>query len=122
MPDPQAESTFLSAKLRWNELEEPGSAAQVSWYRKILEARRSYIVPLLEGLADNCGSYQVHGPGRFECEWALRDGRRLRLAANLCAEEAGGFAPAGGDEVVWLEGRQVDGQTLAAWTVRWSLG
>lgn len=122
MPDPQAEATFLSAKLRWNELEEQSSAARVSWYRRVLEARRSQIMPLLEALAENCGSYQVHGPGRFECEWAIRDGRRLRLAANLCAKEAGGFAWAGEDEVIWLEGAQLDGRTLAAWTVRWSLG
>lgn len=122
MPDPQAESTFLSAKLRWQELTESHHAAQVGWYRRVLEARRTRIVPLLTELGERCGSFCVHGPGRFECDWGVRDGRRLRLAANLCVEGSGGFAAVGEDEVLWLEGSALDGQNLGAWTVRWSLG
>jgi malto-oligosyltrehalose trehalohydrolase len=121
MPDPQAESTFLAAKLRWEELDAPDHAAQMNWYRGILEARRRHILPLLDALTEPCGSYEVRGPGRFECEWALRDGRRLHLEANLCAEASGGFSPARERESIWLEGSQADAQTLGAWTVRWSL-
>lgn len=127
MPDPEAESTFLSVKLRWEDLGEPDHAAQVDWYRRILEARRRLILPLLNGLPENCGSYQVRGPGHLECRWSTGDGRQLRLAANLCARPAGGFASEDKNEVIWLEGTQLEPDTLepgtlGAWTVRWSLG
>jgi malto-oligosyltrehalose trehalohydrolase len=122
MPDPQAESTFLSAKLRWEESKEPYHAARLDWYRSILEARRQHILPLLDGLPERCGSYEVQGPGRLECEWVVGDGRRLCLVANLCDEPSGGFRPVEDGELLWLEGSQTDQQTLGAWTVRWWLG
>jgi 1,4-alpha-glucan branching enzyme len=122
MPDPQAESTFLSAKLQWKELEEPNHAAQVDWYGRILKVRRQHILPLLDGRADRRGSCRVQGPGRLACEWELRDGRWLRLAANLCATASDGFAPAAECGPIWLEGAQPDAQTLGAWTVRWLVG
>lgn len=121
MPDPQAESTFLAAKLRWSELDEPYASAQLAWHRRILGVRRERVLPLLEELGDRCGSYDVHGPGRFGCEWELRDGGRLRLAANLCAAAWDGFAPVAEGEVIWLEGSRVDERTLGAWAVRWSI-
>ena len=121
MPDPQEESTFLSARLSWQELEQPFHAAQFRWYQRVLEVRRRQILPLLGELAEDCGRYKVHGPGRFECEWTLCDGRRLQLAGNLCAERDAGFARVGSDEVIWLEGKQLDPQTLGPWTVLWSV-
>jgi maltooligosyltrehalose trehalohydrolase len=122
MPDPQAEATFLSAKLQWKELDEPRHAARVGWYRRILEVRRQHILPLLSGLPDRRGNYEVYGPGSFGCEWEVRDGRRLRLAANLCATESDGFASAAEFATIWLEGSQPGAETLGAWTVRWLMG
>src|SRR5215469_3087836 len=77
-PDPQAESTFLSAKLRWEELNERVHAAQLDWYRRVLAARREHILPLLD-LIDGCGRYRVYGGGQFECEWEVKSGGRLCL-------------------------------------------
>jgi malto-oligosyltrehalose trehalohydrolase len=124
-PDPQAESTFRSAKLHWRELEEPAHASQTDWYRRILEARRKHIVPLLQSFTQNCGRFRALGPGRLAVEWELAEGSTLSLAANLCAEPVCGFPPASG-EALWVEGSlpDADGKCpgkLAAWTTRWSI-
>jgi malto-oligosyltrehalose trehalohydrolase len=119
-PDPQAESTFLSAKLNWNELVDPVRASQIDWYKRILAARRNRVTPLLSGLVQGCGRFKVIDPGRLVAEWELSDGARLFLAANLCHQPSSAFAlaPAG---ILWLEGSQPDSCSLGPWTVRWSL-
>jgi maltooligosyltrehalose trehalohydrolase len=119
-PDPQAESTFLSAKLHWEELNDPLHAAQLDWYQRVLSVRRDRILPLLDDL-EACGSYQVRSGGQLECEWRIKNGDRLRLRANLCATPSNTFTPASLDEVVWLEGSQPEPHSLGAWSVLWSV-
>jgi hypothetical protein len=41
IPDPQSDSTFLAAKLRWDERDHPEHAAWVNFYRRILAVRRA---------------------------------------------------------------------------------
>lgn len=120
-PDPQAESTFLSAKLHWNDLEDPLRASRLDWYRRVLAVRRERIVPLLHSFSERCGSYEVSGVGQFECEWAVGGGGRLNLAANLCAETAKTVPSQVGGDVVWLEGTEHDSGRLGPWTVRWQM-
>ncbi len=119
-PDPQAESTFLSAKLRWEELNHPSHAAQLEWYRRVLAVRQERILPLLDGI-EPCGSSQVHSGGQFECEWTVKDGGHLCLRANLCATPSNAFTPAGPGDVLWLEGSRPNPTTLGPWSVDWSL-
>ena len=119
-PDPQAESTFLSAKLRWEELNEPPHAAQVDWYRRVLSVRRERVLPLLDGI-EPCGPYVVHSGGRFECEWAVKDMGRLRLQANLCATPSHAFTPADPGDELWLEGSRPALGVLGPWSVEWAL-
>ena len=116
-PDPQAESTFLSAKLRWEALNEPAHAAQLEWYRRVLAVRRERILPLLEGL-EPCATRRVFRGGQFECEWRVTGGR-LCVQANLCSTASEAFTPAGPGKVLWLEGTTPDAEVLGAWTVRW---
>lgn len=118
-PDPQAESTFLSAKLHWEELDDPAHAAQWEWYRRVLSVRRERILPLLNGLTERCGIWQVTAVGQFDCEWTVRDGR-LCLRANLCALAATAELPDPEAEVIWQEGTVADGH-LGPWSVRWEL-
>ena len=40
VPDPQAESTFTSAKLRWDERDGEGHRRMLAWYRTLLALRR----------------------------------------------------------------------------------
>ncbi|HVG27710.1 MAG TPA: malto-oligosyltrehalose trehalohydrolase [Acidobacteriaceae bacterium] len=117
-PDPQAESTFRSAKLHWEELEDPAHAAQVRWYGTILALRRERLVPLLRGLVGSCGTHEVLGPGRLKAEWQLSNGAQLSLAANLCGETSGGFGAARGTPL-WVEGTEAEDGRLGPWTVRW---
>ena len=118
-PDPQAESTFLSAKLHWEELNDSSHAAQLDWYQRVLSVRRERILPLLDNV-EACGNYAVHSGGQFTCEWTLKDGTRLCLRANLCAAPSNGFSAGLGEEL-WLEGSQPDPHMLGAWSVRWSI-
>lgn len=119
-PDPQAEATFLAAKLPWQELGEPLHAARLDWYRSVLAVRRERIQPLLDRL-EPCGTYRVHSGGRFECEWTVNPASRLCLRANLCASASGGFTQANQCEVLWLEGSRSDELTLGPWSALWTL-
>jgi maltooligosyltrehalose trehalohydrolase len=119
-PDPQAESTFLASKLRWEELTDPLHAGQFDWYRRVLAIRRERILPLLDGI-EPCGTYQVHSGGQFQCEWEMKNGGRLSLRANLCAGPSNAFGPAALGELLWLEGSQPDAASLGPWSVCWSL-
>ncbi|HEY4009895.1 MAG TPA: malto-oligosyltrehalose trehalohydrolase [Acidobacteriaceae bacterium] len=120
-PDPQAESTFLSAKLHWEELGDPAHAAQIDWYRGLLAVRRQRIVPLLDGLTERCGDRHVYGPGQFECQWTLRPKGRLCLRANLCDAASTVFGARAPGEVLWLEGSEAESGELGPWSVRWAI-
>lgn len=120
-PNPQAESTFRSAQLRWDELERPEAKAWMEMYTRLLAVRRERIVPLLVGLGERCGKYRVVGPGGLAIEWKLAGDRRLRLDANLWHAARGGFEGAAG-EVIWGAGEASGGEELGAWNVRWCLG
>jgi malto-oligosyltrehalose trehalohydrolase len=119
-PDPQAEATFLSAKLRWEEVSDPPHAAQLDWYRRVLAVRRERILPLLNGI-EPCGTYLVHSGGQFECEWKMKHGGRLCLQANLCAAPSNAITPAGRGDVLLLQGSQQSSRKLGPWSVQWTL-
>lgn len=124
-PNCQAESTFRSAQLCWEELDEANHRAWFTMYRQLLKLRRERIVPLLGGLSGRCGQYQVLGPGALKCVWTLAGGAKLHLQANLWHEAREGFGPTEGD-VLWTEGTMSEGtnsdaDVLGAWAVRWSL-
>ena len=119
-PNCQAESTFRSAQLNWDELTGPSHAAWLDLYRQLLAIRQQAIVPLLQGLCQRCGHYKVLGPGALHIMWTLAGEVRLTLAANLWHEPREGFGEAGG-QVLWLEGSEPQPGVLGAWSVRWSL-
>jgi malto-oligosyltrehalose trehalohydrolase len=121
IPDPQAESTFLAAKLRWEELDDPAHAARLEWYRRVLAVRREQILPLLSGLTERCGTYQVTAVGQFECEWMVRDGRRLCLRANLSVAPSQQQTTRGTGDLLWLEGSEDGDGHLGPWSVRWEM-
>ena len=118
-PDPQAESTFRSAQLRWEESEHGIHSEWLAWYKRILAVRREQIIPLLSGLSKTSGEYQVISAGLLRVSWELRAGKRLHLAANLCATETENFPETKG-EVIWIEGSQ-QGTKAGPWSVRWSI-
>jgi malto-oligosyltrehalose trehalohydrolase len=120
IPDPLAEATFLSAKLRWHALEDAAHAASLEWYRRILAVRRAVIVPSLGEMGGNAGSYEAIGQGAVAVRWNLGAKGELRLAANLSAAAVTGFPEACG-QVIWREGDAGPGGRFGAWSVRWTL-
>ncbi len=119
-PNCQAESTFRSAQLKWEELDQPEHEAWLTLYRELLRVRRERITPLLGRLSARCGKYRVLGPGGLTIEWTLAGDKHLRLDANLWHEARGGFDAVRGAEI-WVEGQVLEAGALGAWTVRWSL-
>ena len=121
-PDPQAESTFLSAKLKWEEMDDAAHAAWPDWYADILRIRLEKIAPLISRLGGRCGLPRVLGPNAFEVSWTLKDDRVLRLSANLRPWQWNGFtALADGTETIWVEGAAWSATELGPYSVRWSL-
>ncbi len=119
VPDPLAESTFLSSKLKWREIEQEPHGSNLQWYRDALAARKRHVVPHLSRLHSTAGEFQVPGSRQFRVHWRLSD-VELSLEANLSNEVSALFEPPQG-EVFWLEGSSPSEDTLGAWSVRWSL-
>ena len=116
IPDPQADSTFSSAKLDWNEITEPDHAAMLDWYRRVIATRRAKLGPVLPAI-DRGGTYKVVGDAAVTVVWQAGAGQ-LQLDANLKDRAQAGFGVAAGT-VVWQEG-EADGASLGPWSVRWT--
>ena len=119
-PDPQKESTFNSAKLKWSDLKKPAHATWLSFYRELIALRRKEIIPLLATVSEYSGTHQVVGLGAWVCTWNLAGGARLHLAVNLCACERDGIPQQPG-ELLRLQGSEPKPGTLGPWTVRFKL-
>lgn len=112
IPDPQAEETFESSKLVWDEISQPEHREWLDWYRQILARRREAIVPLIERIRHG-GTFEVVGDAAVVVRWGLEGGTELVLAANLSAVPVR-HLPAPEGEVIWEELGPG-----GAWTVRW---
>jgi 1,4-alpha-glucan branching enzyme len=118
IPDPQAEATFLSAKLVWNEHGHAGHCEWLDWYRRILLCRRELIAGLSDQI-EHGGVFGIIGQSAVLVRWSLRGDRELRLAVNLSDAAVSGF-PVRAEDVIWEEGLSTDeGRTLHPWCVRW---
>jgi malto-oligosyltrehalose trehalohydrolase len=118
-PDPQAEATFRSAQLKWDEVSHLPHSAWLEWYTRMLHLRMQNVVPLLSEVARSCGKGEVVAPGAFAITWHLANQSKLHLAANLSREPRGGF-PAERGRVIWSQGVE-DPRRFAAWAVRWTI-
>ena len=83
IPDPTAISTFAMSRLDWAELSEAPHSHWLARYRRLLEIRRSEIVPRLSGMPPFAGSYQTLGPRAVIVQWQMGDGSGLLLLANF---------------------------------------
>ena len=119
MPDPQAEGTFLAAKLRWADLDEPAHRDWLSWYQSVLSVRREAIAPLLMRIGIDQASHQVVAPRALTICWRLEGGGELRLAANLGERQWEFPQPPG--EVLWQQGPGWKNGSMGPWSVIWSM-
>lgn len=115
IPDPNAESSFLASKLRWEERDTPPHGSCLTQVRRLLALRQSLLVPRLSG---------QRGAGRFYCEgetlrveWTLGSAPgegtcpRLHLLAHFGANPVAGIAPPRG-ETIYSAGVDTDGRAL----------
>jgi maltooligosyltrehalose trehalohydrolase len=112
IPDPLAETTFLSAKLDWPRAAETGHAEMLALYRHLTLLRHRHIVPLL-AVQNAYGRVERFGAGGLAVRWQLA-GRDLRLIANLGDRPAGGY-PAETGTAIYRSHQS--GATLPPWFV-----
>ena len=120
IPDPLAESTFQSGKLKWEEMTQPDQAECLGRHRDLIAIRQREIAPLLTQIRGNAGSFDVVGPGAVVVKWAINDNRELRLYANLCDRPKDSFPEPEG-RVLWHQGPEIQGSNFGPWTVHWTL-
>jgi malto-oligosyltrehalose trehalohydrolase len=118
IPDPQAEATFLSAKLDWNDLDQGFHAEVFARYQRLLAVRHAHILPLLTEIR-SAGRYTVLGAGVVLINW-IAGKVNLVLTANLSDTPFLGIPQVGG-EVIWQEGEPTGTGCAPAWFVRWSV-
>jgi malto-oligosyltrehalose trehalohydrolase len=118
IPDPQAEATFESSKLRWAELRDPAHLDLLEWYRRILRCRRERIIPLLTHI-ESGGTFETLAPGAVRVSWAVGRSGSLVLVANLSGAAVSGLvAPTAA--LLWAEGGAgATGSVLPPWSVGW---
>jgi malto-oligosyltrehalose trehalohydrolase len=119
IPDPTAEETFLSAKLRWDEAGQGIHAEWRDWYRRVLAVRQAEIIPRLKDVGANSGSYEILDDLAVRVRWSLGGGTELVLTANLKAEPLTAVELPQG-RVLWSEGSAETGG-LGPWSVVWTL-
>ncbi len=121
IPDPSAESTFLTSKLDWSCLSQEKHASELDFYRTLLAIRRRKIVPLipkLEGARTN--AFAVGGYG-LVVNWPSLAGE-LTLMANLGPQQLSGF-PAAAGKLLYLttEPGPLAKGIMQDWSVAWYL-
>jgi malto-oligosyltrehalose trehalohydrolase len=116
VPDPLDLSTFRSAKLDWDSLNEEAGRQRLALVRDLLTVRRREIMPRLANVA--FGEAHAADNGLLTASWQLGDGARLLLRANLSTAEVtdnsrkeGVIAICGGPP----------GDVLPPWSVFWCL-
>jgi maltooligosyltrehalose trehalohydrolase len=111
IPDPLAESTFVSAKLNWSAVDPD----RVAHYRALIAARQEFVVPLLPDITRG-GSADCYGAEAVQVRWQA-GARVLALTANLSSRRVDIPEPHG--RTIWSEGDTIP--ALGPWSVRWSL-
>jgi maltooligosyltrehalose trehalohydrolase len=116
VPDPLDLSTFRSAKLDWDSLDEEAGRQRLALVRDLLTVRRREIIPRLANAA--FGEAHAGDNGLLTASWQLGDGTRLLLRANLStaevtnkSREESAIAICGGPP----------GNVLPPWSVFWCL-
>jgi maltooligosyltrehalose trehalohydrolase len=103
IPDPNAESTFMASKLKWEEREQGVHAQWLSHIRELLAVRHRSVVPRLAGQRSG-GRYWRDGEA-LRVEWTIGGATasaahaRLQLVAHFGKTPVEGIAPLGGESL-----------------------
>lgn len=119
IPDPNAPETFETSRPP----EEPDarSAKFRAFVKRLLELRRTRIVPLLEAPPENSGQWRRRGACGLRVDWRLSGGAALSLVANLGDEaEAAPALCEAPTLFAWPEDAGAGGE-MPPWSVVWFL-
>ena len=117
VPDPLEASTFRSAVLDWDKLDEATGKKRLALVRELLAIRRREIVPRLAGAT--FGDAQTADNGLLTAHWRMGDGATLQLSANLSENE---MTRAPGRTTGGLIWGNDTGETMSSLSVLWHLG
>jgi maltooligosyltrehalose trehalohydrolase len=97
IPDPNAESTFICSKLRWQERLDSPHRAQLDFTRELLALRRRYLAPHLSN-SIRAARFEIVDEV-LRVEWRLADGQPWRLFVHFGEHAAYAALPTGGTTV-----------------------
>ena len=83
IPDPNALATFEASRPDWRLLDDPHHRARHALVSRLLDIRRTEIVPRLYGMTGNAGTAITEDRRALAVHWRLGDGARMSLLANL---------------------------------------
>ena len=123
IPDPNAEDTFTSACLDWNESRAAPARAWRQFHSELLAVRRRVIVPRLHALTADASGFILLGDRALRAHWRFDDGARLTLLANLSDDAVSGVERPPGELMYALPplSAKVSDGHLPAWSVWWFL-
>ena len=98
IPDPNGEAAFVASKLDWRESVTPSGLGCRSFYRHCLAQRQRHVVALA-GEMTSGGVFDIDDRRLLQVTWTTRDGRCLRLLANLSPKPIAGVALPQGERV-----------------------
>ena len=111
IPDPNAEETFLAAKIDWQEIGRGRHKERMDLFRELIALRHEHVAPLLKSGA--CQASVEQEGSAIRAAYAFPGGT-LTLDVNLASEAAAGFGAREGQTV--FETTE-SGEQLAAWYV-----
>ena len=117
IPDPLEESTFQSAALDWDALNDAAGGGRLALVRDLLAIRRREIIPRLAGAA--FGEAQAADDGLLTAIWRMGDGTTLSLLANLSDREI--IRPNGASKGTLIWGSELNG-SIPPWSVFLRIG
>jgi maltooligosyltrehalose trehalohydrolase len=94
IPDPSAETTFEASRLNWAEVEQPGHAEWLRFYRHLLKFRCQHIVPRLPTGCTVDANYELQGDRGLTVRWNFHNrAGELILMANFGADSVSTSLP-----------------------------
>lgn len=124
IPDPNDPRTFARAVLDWDEPTRPTHRARMALVGRLLDLRRSEIVPRLPGAPGGAASWQRWDTRALGVTWRMGDGALLALAANLGPHAAPCPQPFLGERLIYAHNMDSAVEALdmlPPWSVRWGL-
>lgn len=116
VPDPLSDETFRLAMLDWAACSKPAHAARLALVRRLLDVRRTSIVPRLPLLQPGHGDVGCD-EGVLRARWTFQSGEALAMLANLTDEPRPAAALPG--QRIWPVRMP---ERLQAWSVHVAIG